>query len=74
MQRVKKQEKKNVLQYSQNRNFNLYNSMTTGQTPSAEEDHVIWSKVPGQLLNGPSGEIRCGQHNKGFESKQNHNK
>ena len=33
------------------------NSLTTGQTPCANEDNVIWSKAPEQLLNGPSGEI-----------------
>lgn len=29
--------------------------MTTGKTPSADEDYV--SKAPEQLLNGPNGEI-----------------
>ena len=32
-------------------NFNIYSSTTTGQTPSAEEDHAIRSKAPEQLLN-----------------------
>lgn len=27
-----------------------------GQTPSADEDCVIWSKAPEQPLNGPRGE------------------
>lgn len=32
--------------------FNIYNSMTTVQLPSAEEDHVMQSKAPEQLLDG----------------------
>ena len=31
--------------------------MKTGQTPSADEDSVIQSKAPGQLLNGSCAEI-----------------
>ena len=31
--------------------------MTTVQLQSAEEDHVMQSKAPEQLLNGPCGEI-----------------
>ncbi len=30
----------------------MYNPMTTGQTPLADEDLVIKSKVPVQLLKG----------------------
>ena len=35
-----------------NGNLNIYNFITTEQTPSADEDHVISSKAPEQLLNG----------------------
>ena len=35
-----------------NGNLNIYNFMTTEQAPSADEDHVISSKAPEQLLNG----------------------
>ncbi len=31
-----------------NGNLNIHNSMTTGQTPSAEEDRVVWLKAPEQ--------------------------
>ncbi len=37
-------------------NLDIYNSPTTGQTPSAGEDHVIWWRAAGQLLNRPCGE------------------
>ena len=37
------------------KNGNIYicNSVTTKQTPAAEEDGVILSKAPEKLLNGP---------------------
>lgn len=41
---------------SENRHLNIYNFTTTGQTSSAELDHVIQLKVPEQLLKGPRGE------------------
>lgn len=31
--------------------------MTIGQPSSVDEDHVIWTKAPEQLLNGLWGEI-----------------
>lgn len=34
-------------------NLNTHISMTSRQTSSADEDCVIWSKAPVQLLNGP---------------------
>lgn len=40
-----------------NKNLDIYNSMTTGQTPSTEEDHVRHSNAPEEQLNGPYGEI-----------------
>lgn len=35
------------------KNWNIYNSLTTGQTPSAGEDCVIRLKDPEKLINGP---------------------
>lgn len=34
----------------------FFNSTTTGQTPSDDEDHVMWLKAPDQLLDGHCGE------------------
>lgn len=34
-----------------NKDKNILQSMTTGQTPSAAEDDLRWSKAPKQLLN-----------------------
>lgn len=35
----------------------IWKSVTNGQTPSADEDHVLWLKDPEQLQNGAHGEI-----------------
>lgn len=40
-----------------NGNVNIYNSIPPGQTPPVDEDRVIWSKAPEQLLSRPYGEI-----------------
>lgn len=34
-----------------------HNYMTTGQTPSADGDHLLCSKAPEHFLNGPFCEI-----------------
>lgn len=33
--------------------LNIYSSMTSGQTPSVDEDHMTRLKAPEQLLKGP---------------------
>lgn len=40
---------KKSLKCSKNGNLNMYISMTTGQTQSAEDDDMKWSKAPEQL-------------------------
>ncbi len=40
----------------QNKHGHMSVSMTTGQTPSADEDHVTHLKAPENLLNRPRGE------------------
>lgn len=42
-------KRESILHSQKNRNLDIYDSMTPGQTASAEEDSVIRSKVPGQL-------------------------
>ena len=37
--------------------WTFYISITTEQTPSADEDCVIWLNAPEKLLNRPGGEI-----------------
>ncbi len=34
-------------------NFNIHNSMITGQTPCADEDHLTWLKADEKLANWP---------------------
>lgn len=40
-----------------NGHLNIYNSMTTVQTPSEDEDHVTWLKAPEYPLNWLWGKI-----------------
>lgn len=58
----------NIKIYSveKNTNLNSYNAMATGRTVCTQEDHLMWSKDPEQLLKGTRVENCCF---KGWELK-----